>query len=121
VATGVDAGWAGGFGVGATVGCGVGTGVGGGGLGVGTGVGGGGGAVIVSEVGLTLVSCTVTSPLPVPDVALKKYVRSPTGSVMVRAKVVPPEGAAPAEVSGNVPTPEIVTVMLIGSQPALSS
>ncbi len=35
--------------------------------------------------GLTLVSWTVTSPLPEPEVALKKYVRTPTGSVIVRA------------------------------------
>ena len=35
--------------------------------------------------------------------------------------MTPPDGPGPAAVSGKVPTPEIVTVMLIGSQLALSS
>jgi hypothetical protein len=33
---------------------------------------------------------------------------------------MPPDGSGPTSVSGNVPTPETVTVMLIGGQSLLS-
>lgn len=105
-----------GGGGGGTVGGGVGRGAGGS---VGAGVGLGAGAAMVTAPGETVVSCAVTSPAPLPETAEKEYVRLPAGRVIDRWYTTP-AGDVVARASAKVPTPAMVTVMLVGAQPALS-
>jgi hypothetical protein len=114
-----------GTGVGTGVGLGVGLGVGFGvgfGVGVGVGVGTGVGATTTTIDGDTVVKVAVTSPAPVPLVAMKRYACVPAGRVRLLAYVAPAgEAGSPTTYErSKVPAPSTVTVIEDGVQALLS-
>lgn len=104
-----------GFGVGLGVAVGLGVGVG---VGFGVGVGVGTGAVIT--IGAGLVSATVLTPGPKPDVAVAANGHDPTGSVRAATYVMPLLNPPLVGVIGIVPTPGMTTATVDGSQPRVS-